>query len=298
MIELAGATMGTMWRARIALAKGVEPDRLGAALVARLDTLVDALSHWSPTSAVSRFNRAPASSWHDVPPDLAALLAIAVPIWRASGGAFDPAIGALVDLWGFGPPGAKVPPDGAAVAAAAARSGWLRLAWDSASGRLHQPGGVALDLSAIGKGYAADALATVIAANGCRHFLVEVGGELVGSGLRPDGQPWWVELDAVPAIALPPLRVALHRGAVATSGSYVRGPHNLDPRSGRPVAHEVIAVSVIAETGAVADGWASALLVLGRDAGLDYATRERLAARFVTPAGEWLSPTLAGMIEE
>lgn len=288
--------MGTMWRVRLAARADESIARLGEAIVARLDALVAALSHWEETSALSRFNAAPVGTWHELPVDLAAVIDLAAAIHAASGGAFDPALGVLVDRWGFGPTGAQPVPDQEALRDARARAGWARLRWAHAARRLYQPGGVALDLSAIAKGYAADALAATMAAHGFRHALVEVGGELVGRGMRPDGQPWWVELEAPPGSTLAPFRVALHQCAVATSGTYIRGAHNLDPRTGGPAPTEVVAASVIAATAAEADAWASALLVLGRTAGAQRAIAAGLAARLVTADDEWLSPALAAML--
>lgn len=295
IVTLGGETMGTTWRVLYA-ARDVDAVRLDAAVRARLADLVAQMSHWAPDSRLSRFNDAPAGSWHALSRDLATVMRLAARIAAQSEGAFDPAIGALVDLWGFGPPGAMPPPDAATVADARRRSGLARLAWDDATARLRQPGGVRLDLSGIAKGYAVDTVADLLAAAGVTHMLAEIGGELVGRGIRPDGEPWWVDLETPPDLPLPPLRIALHELAVATSGSYVRGDHNLDPRSGRPAAADLHAVSVIAASAAEADGWATALLVLGRDAGARMAERHDLAARFATRDGEWLSPALRAML--
>jgi len=214
-----------------------------------------------------------------------------------SGGAFDPTIGRLVDLRGFGPVAAPAPPDAGAVDAAMTASGWRRLAFSAGDRRLYQPGGVSLDLSGIAKGFAVDAVADVLARVGVVHCLVEIGGELAGRGVRPDGQPWWVDLETPPGVALPPLRIALHGIAVATSGDYRRGDHTLDPRTGRSIGNNVVSASVIAADALTADAWATALTVLGPVAGMALAAAEGIAARIVTREGrEYLSPALAGML--
>lgn len=292
---LAGATMGTTWRIRFA-AHGVDPAAIEAAVVARLDALVGETSHWDAGSALCAFNRAPAGRWRHLPRDLATVIGAALDLAAASDGAFDPAIGALVDLWGHGPPGpVDAAPGPAAIAAARARGGWRRLAWDPAAARLRQPGGLALDLSGIAKGHAVDALVALLGDLGIANALVEIGGELAGRGMKPDGEPWWVDLETPPGIDAAPLRVALHGLAVATSGSYVRGAHNLDPRTGRP-ATGVIAASVIAERAMMADGWASALTVLGAAAGIALADARGIAARLVTADREYLSARLVAML--
>lgn len=251
--------MGTTWRVLYA---GHQPGlKVRAAIEARLADLVAQLSHWEPTSALSRFNKAAGGTWMRMPPDLAFVVGEGLRLAEATGGAFDPAIGALVDLWGFGPPGTRSAPSDAELAAAWQRSGWRRLAWRASERLLYQPGGVGLDLSGIAKGHAVDALIELLATRGLRHCLIEIGGELAGRGLRPDGDPWWVDLETPPGVALPPIRLALHGIAVATSGSYVRGEHNIDPRSGRAPAGSPIAVTVIAPSAMLADALASAILI-------------------------------------
>lgn len=291
--------MGTRWRVLVSTPRGSNVAAAERAIVARLAGLVAEMSHWEAASLLCRFNRAAASEWFALPPDFAAVIERALVLAELTEGAFDPAIGRLVDLWGFGPPGPQPAPDEATIASVRAHSGWRQLTWEGAARRLLQPGGVALDLSGIAKGYTVDAIADLLAAHGLRHALVEVGGELVGRGIRPDGEPWWVDLENPPGTTLTPLRIALHNLAVATSGRYVRGDHNIDPRTGRLPANDVIAVSVIAETAADADGWASALAVLGGDNGLALAERHNIAARIVLDDGtERLSPALRAMLED
>lgn len=290
--------MGTRWRTLVTAARGGDIAGAERAIVARLASLVAEMSHWEENSLLCRFNRAPPGEWFTLPADFVAVMTRALALAAITDGAFDPAIGRLVDLWGFGPPGPRPTPEEAAIAAARASGGYRRLVWDAAACRLRQPGGLSLDLSGIAKGYAADALADLLAAYGLRHALVEVGGELVGRGIRPDGEPWWVDMENPPGIDLAPLRTALHGIAVATSGRYVRGDHNIDPRTGYAPPNDVIAVSVIASTATDADAWASALIVLGRDSGFTLATRHDIAARFILDDGtERLSPALRAMLE-
>jgi thiamine biosynthesis lipoprotein len=211
----------------------------------------------------------------------------------ASGGAYDPAAGALVELWGFGPRrrydhAGFYAPDAAAIARA--QAGRARPTLDRAGRRLLQPGGAVLDLSSVAKGYAVDRLALCLEGRGLRHYLVEVGGELRGAGLKPDGQPWWVEVEAVPdAGGARQAVVALHGLSIATSGDYRqyfefeqrRVSHTLDPRTGRPAASGIAAVTVLAPTCMAADALSTALNVLGHVEGLAFAERRALAARFL-----------------
>jgi thiamine biosynthesis lipoprotein len=295
IVSLGGATMGTTWSARLAAPAALDVPAVQCAIEARLDQIVAEMSHWAADSLLCGFNRS-AGQWISLPPDFAAVITAALTIAEWTDGAFDPTIGRLVTMWGFGPSPIAEPPQETAILAARAAAGWQRLAYDAEGARLRQPGGLALDLSGIAKGYAADALADLLRDSGVRHCLVEIGGELVGRGIRPDGDPWWVELETPPQMMLPPFRIALHQLAVATSGNYRRGNHTLDPRTGRPMANPLLSVSVLHESAMLADAWATALTVLGPVDGPARAENAGLAARFVEQDGERLTSGLAAML--
>ncbi|ATE67333.1 FAD:protein FMN transferase [Rhizorhabdus dicambivorans] len=286
--------MGTGWSMRFAAPVGCDMAAIEAAILARLDVIITEMSHWRADSLISAYNRAAPGSWHALPADFARVMQAAIGIAHRSGGAFDPTIGHLVDLAGFGPDPARLDEDPGRIEAARTAAGWQRLRYHE--GRLLQPGGVALDLSGIAKGHAVDAVANLLNEQGISDVLVEIGGELAGRGIRPDGDPWWVDLEDPPGISLPRLRIALHRLAVATSGDYRRGGHTLDPRSGRSIANGLHSVSVIHPSAMLADAWATALTVLGPEDGLATAKREGLAARLVADR-ELLSPALLAMLE-
>lgn len=297
VVVLNGATMGTTWRVKIALPAGLDQARIADAIQARLDDIVAQMSHWDDASLLCRFNLSAPGTWTALPGDFAAVIACGLEIAERSGGAFDPAIGRVTDIWGLGPRRADGSPGDDEIADALAQSGARRLAFDADNSRLRQPGGLWLDLSGIAKGYAADAVAEMLAAQGVRHALVEIGGECAGRGIRPDGEPWWVEAETPEGFAVPPLRVALCQLAIATSGDYLRGAHTLDPTTGRVPRHAATAVSVIHVSCMAADAWASALGVLPPEQACELAEREGLAVRLLTrDGGEWLSAALSRML--
>lgn len=288
--------MGTTWSV-----EAVElPPSLAAEVEAVLDRVIAQMSHWEPASIISAFNRAAPGEWQSLPPELSNVLLAGLAVREASGGAFDPAVGALADLWGFGPGGARPVPGEDAVSRA--RDG--RIEHDALLLRARRFGSAALDFSGIAKGYAVDAIAARLRALGIVDFLAEIGGEFVGSGIRPDGQPWWVDLEPVPGAAVEEIRVALHDLAVATSGDYRRYfeadgrryAHTLDPRTGRPSDNGVASVTVLHRECMLADAWATALAVLGPEEGLALADREGLAMHMVVRDDggfrELLSPEL------
>ncbi|UYY58138.1 FAD:protein FMN transferase [Sphingomonas sp. S2-65] len=268
-----------------------------------LARVVAEMSHWEPGSDLSRFNRSDLGRWQPLPPGFAEVLAAALKVAEASDGAFDPAMGRLVDLWGFGParPRDGVPSE-AALNQALAASGRRHVEQDGLRARRLAP--ATLDFSGIAKGYAVDAVAERLRGLGLADFLVEIGGELRGEGIKPDGQPWWVDLEPAPGVAAAPIRVALHGLSIATSGDYRRRfrhgareyAHTLDPRSGRPLENRVASLTVLHPSCMLADAWATALTVLGTE-GMAAAEREGLAVHMaVRGSGELLSSRLTGML--
>lgn len=303
IVAFGGETMGTRWSVQaVAPRGGMAGEGVEAAIVATLDAVIAQMSNWEGQSDISRFNRAPPGKWQAVPDDFAAVLRAGLDVSRRSDGAFDPAIGGLVDRWGFGPAGYRAPPIDSAPL-----QGWRAIEMEGA--RARRTADVALDFSGIAKGFAVDAVARYLADAGVQNALVEIGGELRGAGIKPDGQPWWVDLETPPEMMLPVTRVALCGVSVATSGDYrrfvaqdgQRYAHSIDPRSGAPVGNGVASVSVLHASAMMADAWATALLVLGVEAGLRLAAREDLAALMITReadgAKEWMSPGFAAMLE-
>lgn len=301
MSDLAGETMGTTWHVRVAAPLGFDPSELQTAIETRLAAIVAEMSHWSPSSLLCGFNRSAVNCWTSLPNDFAIVIETALDIARRSKGSFDPTIGRLVDLWGYGATLRTRAPTQDELDAALRDTGWRKLAFAAQSRRIRQPGGLWLDLSGIAKGYAVDVVADLIKRAGLGHFLVEIGGEFVGRGIRPDSDPWWVVLETPPDILLAPIRVALHSLAVATSGDYVRGAHTIDPNTGQPVSNGISVVSVIHASAMIADAWASALTVMGNVQAAHTAEDNDLAVRLVRrdrdAVHEWISPKLMQMLQ-
>lgn len=292
---LGGHTMGTTWSAKLVAPRSRDLHALHAGIQAELDRVVAQMSTWEADSDISRYNRAAADSWHALPDDFWNVLVAAHDIAARSDGAFDPSIGPLVALWGFGADAAaQRAPDPAQLAEVARRCGWNRLQLNPQTQSALQPGGLQLDLSAIAKGYGVDLVSRWLRRNGIDAALVEVGGELHGYGLKPDGQPWRVLVESAPeedaGAEYPPRVLALNDLAVATSGDRwhhyehdgVSYSHTLDPRTQAPVTRATAAVTVIDREAMRADAWATALTVMGAEQGLAFARHHDLAARFVS----------------
>jgi thiamine biosynthesis lipoprotein len=303
VVSLAGETMGTSWSVKAVTR--MPPDHLNPLIERCLSLVIAQMSQWQSGSDLSRFNSAPAGSWHALPDEFFFVLQYALALARDTEGAYDPTLGALTELWGFGVSGRRreIPGLGA-IDQARARAGWRRVTLDASRRAAFQPGGVQLDLSSIAKGFAVDLVSEALIKCGTADYLVEIGGELRGSGTKPDLSPWWVEIEGARDLV-----IALHGVSVATSGDarrYLedrgrRLSHTLDPRTGRPIADDLASVTVIAASCMKADAIATALSVLGAEQGVQFARDRGIAARFLSrgPDGpqERTTPAFETMLE-
>lgn len=290
--ELSGESMGSRWIVKL----DAEPARLPElqrGIQSELDAVVAQMSTWEPDSDISRYNQAPAQTWHLLPPEFLRVLAYAMSLAHDTGGAYDPTIGPLVNLWGFGPDGARAsPPEAEQIEAARARVGWRRVTIDAIASRVLQPGGTYLDLSSVATGFGVDQVAAYLESQGVDGFLIELGGELRASGRRPDGQPWRVgierppvEGDSDPLLA----SLVLQDRSIGASGDFrnffeqggERYSHHIDPHTGRTVTRRLASVTVLHAECMQADALAMAITALGPEEGLAWAERRGLAALLV-----------------
>ena len=293
--KLSGATMGTGWSLAFAAPPSVPTSTVNTALEDVFALVIRQMSGWQPGSDLSRYN-ASAPGWCEIPPEFAFVLDRALQIAELTGGAYDPALGAEVDAAGFGPGTLDTPRAG---------PGWRGVERDAKGRRVLQPGGVTLDLSSIAKGYAVDLCAERLRALGVASFLMEIGGEFVGQGVKPDAQPWWVQLDLsdMPSAPGEPPQtdVALVNLAVATSGDFVRRrdgtSHLFDGRTRRPIAGALSGVAVMHASAMEADAWATALFVLGPEDGLRMAEAQGLAVVFALRAPDGAGARLSAKAE-
>jgi thiamine biosynthesis lipoprotein len=292
---LNGPTMGARWSAVFYAGEGLDE----AALARRLQDAVDAveaeMSPWRPDSDVERLNRAPIGEWTPVPRNLFLVIEAALEIGEMSGGALDIGVGDLVKAWGLGA-GSRAP-NLEAIAALAGRKSFRPpqiLQLDHSSLRARRLAPLRIDLSAIAKGFGVDELARVMTQFGVSSRLVGIDGELRAAGRKANGRPWAVGHECPNRNARALMGVIEPCDcAVATSGNYrhivdVGGrtvSHTMDPRSGAPLDNDLASVTVLAPTAMAADGWATALMVLGRERGVALAGNLGLRAVFVTSDG-------------
>jgi len=301
LLLVSGTTMGTTYVVKLA---GTLPDldeKLLQAEVDRILRTVDGrMSTYRPDSELSRFNASAGTNWFEVSPETREVVAAARRVSRVSAGAFDATVGPLVELWGFGPSGARqdVPAEDELEATLG------RIGWELVESRVSPPAlrklhpEVSVDLGGIAKGFGVDAVARYLADLGVRNFLVEIGGELRARGRNAAGEPWQVAIEQPSSTGRSAQRIIrLADRAIATSGDYRnyferdgrRYSHVIDPHTGRPVEHGVVSAVVLAPSAMEADAFATALMVLGPDEGLRLAEEQRLAVQMIVRTGDELS---------
>ena len=295
--ELVGSTMGTTFSVKVvAPPNELDLDALRRDIQDTLDAVNGTMSTYLEDSDLSRFNANPSTEWVPVSAELCHAIEAAQVVSEFTDGAFDVTVGPLVNLWGFGPDESVAePPSQQAVDAALGKTGHGRLHVDCALPALRkEDGGIYVDLSAFAKGHAVDKVADLLDERALPDYLVEIGGELRLRGLNAKNDPWAIAIET-PDRAARNIQTVVHLTdtAMATSGDYrnffeYEGrhySHTIDPRSGFPVTHDGASVTVIADTAAFADAAATALLVMGPDAGLALAERESIAAYFLLRLG-------------
>jgi thiamine biosynthesis lipoprotein len=304
--------MGTSWQVQCYVNARQTNADLRAGIQAQLDQVVAQMSPWEEDADITRFNRAPANSWHVLPNEFFRVLQHSLFVAEQTGGAYDPNIGQLANLWGFGPAGkTNIAPDAIAIQAALQSGNWQQIQINRDNHSVRQSGHIQLDLCSTAKGFGVDQVARYLQQMEIESYLVEVGGELRGLGCKPDGQPWWVTLEDIAEQEQETSHVvALHGLSIATSGDTnryfmqdgKRYSHTIDPRTGYPVEHGVAAVTVLHAECMIADALATAMTVMGLEAGMLYAKQLHAAARFVVREENgfrtYMSPAFLAMMDD
>jgi len=255
-----------------------------------LATVNSAMSNWDDSSEVSRLNAAGSGQDIAVSPEFAEVIEASRTVHAQSVGHFDATIGPLIELWGFGAPAGRQVPSDREIAAAQQRTGMERLVVAGNGTVRKTDSATQLYLAGIGKGYGADLVARALGELGLTDVLVEIGGDLYASGRNPEGLPWQIGIESPNAEDRQVLGVVgLSGRGLASSGDYrnyfevdgQRYSHLIDPTTGRPVTHKTASATVIAQDAMLADAWSTAMLILGRERGLEVAAQHDIAVQFV-----------------
>jgi len=289
-----GSTMGTTYHIKAVVDLDAEArDKLQTKIDAALANIVALMSSYEPDSEVTRFNKRPSLETFPISPETVEVLSIAQTVGEQSKGAFDLTVASLVDAWGFGTEPSSTVPDPAVIDALRERVGLDMLVLDETERTLQKRNpDAAIDVSAVAKGYAVDRVADVLERAGIDRYMVEVGGELRARGTNHNGVPWRIAIE-LPVVGVRDVHdvIGLRNLAMATSGDYrnffetdsgIRYSHAIDPRTGAPVTHNLASATVLHESCAWADAYATAILVLGPEAGLALANEHELAALLIS----------------
>ncbi len=290
--KIQGFAQGTTYHISFWSEEPVDAQAIESDVQAEFDSLDKTLSNYRPDSVIERFNANASVKSQEVGPEIVHLVNIARQVYQLSHGCFDLTIKPLFDMWGFTGDTLTIPaPE--AIQAGLARVGMDKLEVVDDTHLLKKQEDVRVDLSAEAQGYSVGKISEVLEAHDVHNYMVEIGGELKTNGHRPNGQGWRIAVEkplagerSVHKIVTMPKDAPM---SVMTSGTYrhyfdsngVRYSHILDARTGRPVSHNLVAVTVFHEDPAIADAWSTTLLCLGQAEGLQVANAEKLNAIFI-----------------
>ncbi len=287
LVSFSGPTMGTTYTVKFYTTENVKkPSDLKGGVDAALVRVNKLMSTYDPNSELSVFNKLPANQFSNISEDMAYVIDKALLISEMSGGEYDITIGPLVNLWGFGPGNRedKVPSE-LLIDEAKSRVGYHYLKLDGR--KLTKEKNIYVDLSSIAKGYGVDMVAQVLQGRGVENYLIEIGGEILSKGVKADGTSWKVAIES-PAggHGIVERIMSVTDISIATSGDYrnyfekngVRYSHTISPKTGRPITHRLVSVTVVDKTTTMADGLATAITVLGPEKGFEFAQKNGIAA--------------------
>lgn len=284
-----------------------------------LDKVNERFSTYLPDSELMQVNGAPLNEPYRISPEFLQLMQEARYLSEISEGAYDVTVGGLVNLWGFGPthweqrdkdglhkddgkpvqspefvqwmlnnyPGAV--PSQQEIDEIRANVGFRNLIINEQHSTITKLKPVFIDLNSIAKGFGVDMAAKALRDIGVDNYMVEVGGEVLVGGAKPDNQPWRLAIIG-PEMGQGGVSAIVEPGdkALATSGDYLnffevdgqRFSHTINPATGWPEAKRVAEVAIIADTVSMADAMATMFMALGDENGLELANRLGIAARF------------------
>jgi thiamine biosynthesis lipoprotein len=294
IIEYDGLVMGTSYHIKVVVdpADSKHLDVMKQGIQASLDRIDQMMSTYKPNSELSKFNKSKVGRWFKLSDDTFKVISMAQKLAAESSGLYDITVGPLVNLWGFGPDKrpTTIPAQATLQHIIETKVGYQYLLIDDKTHSIKKTKPLYLDLSSIAKGYGVDSVARYLVDQGAKSFLVEVGGEVKTLGVKPDGQPWHLAIEAPTYNERKVYKViSLSGHGLATSGDYrnyydedgKRFSHTINPLTGYPVQHKLASSSVISPTTAQADAYATAFMVMGTNKAYEFALKHRIPAFFI-----------------
>lgn len=290
--KIEGFAQGTTYHISYWTDAPADTEAVEARVGSIFENLDKTLSNYRPDSAIEMFNASNSLENQDVGADIVSLVRVGQNVSDLSKGCFDLTIKPLFELWGF-QSGILTIPDQTAITQALEQVGMAKLAVVDDTHLRKIQANIRLDISGVAQGYSVAKISEALQQDGIVNYMIEIGGELKTNGHRPNGQNWRVAIEKpVPGERRIDKIITMPKDApmsVMTSGTYrhyfdVNGrrySHILDARTGKPVAHDLIAVTVLHENPTIADAWSTALLCLGQQDGMLLANSEKINAIFI-----------------
>lgn len=291
--SIEGFAQGTTYHISYWHRMPIDNDNLAALVSNRLADIDASMSSYRTDSTLEQFNQQRTTEPKAVGAEIVHLVRQGLRVSQASDGCYDLTIKPLFELWGFTKDQFSVP-EKQAFRNALEEVGMVNVTVVDNTHLQKQTPALQIDLSSIAQGYSVAEVSKVLERQGIVNYLVEIGGELVAKGNKPDGTSWRVAIEK----PLPEQRsiekiITVGRSAtplaVMTSGTYrhffdagrTRYSHVLDARTGIPVTHNTVSVTVLYPDASAADAWSTALLCLGSHAGMAVADDNGIAALFI-----------------
>jgi thiamine biosynthesis lipoprotein len=290
--KLQGFAQGTSYHISFWSETPLNKEEVKGAVESEFERIDLLLSNYRPDSVIEKFNQANDNESLEVGSEIVSLVRIAAAVNKASQGCYDLTIKPLFDLWKFNTDKPQIP-DQAAIRQTLNLIGMDKLEVIDDSHLRKKQSGLKVDVSSIAQGYSVESISRILEQKGIRHYLVEIGGELKTRGHKPDMQPWRIAVEKplpgeqmLQKVMTMPKESPL---AIMTSGTYrhyfddsgKRYSHILDARTGYPVTHDLVSVTVAHADPIQADAWSTALLCLGRQEGLQAANAHNIPALFI-----------------
>ena len=297
--KLEGSAQGTTYHISYWSELPVDGKDIETRIKNELDSIDKTLSNYRPDSIIERFNSTENTDSQAVGNEIVSLVRVAQTVHQATEGCFDLTIKPLFELWGFRGEELTIPND-AAILKTLSQIGMEKLEVMDETHLRKKQANLKVDLSSIAQGYSVGKISSVLEQKGILNYLVEIGGELKTRGHKPDSQAWRIAVErplpgeqVMQKIITMPKELPM---AVMTSGTYrhyfdhegKRYSHILDARTGRPVTHDLVSITVIHEDPTIADAWDTALLCLGQKDGMKVANAEKIPALFIQQQGDQL----------
>ncbi|MDD5034098.1 MAG: FAD:protein FMN transferase [Methylococcaceae bacterium] len=304
--ELSGDIQGTTYHIKLVLdGLPAKPEELRQEVEKVFADIDLKLSNYREDSEISNLNRQKSTQWLPVSREIAENIAIAKEVHAKSDGCLDLTIKPLFDLWGFSRHETKVP-EQTDIDRALTHVGLEKLELDEANSRIRkQDPELAIDLSSIAQGYTVGAIAKLLESHGIQNYMAEIGGEMKVKGRKANGDEWRIAIEKPTPFTREVQRVlSIHQKnglAIMTSGTYrnffeEKGQvysHILDPKTGKPVTHHLLSVTVLHDDPTWADAWDTALLCMGEEKGYQAAEANQLRALFIYGEGKELKERLS-----